>query len=276
MSPYPSKSSVYYLHSTQTSANGQASTFQSHWVTTGSTHEQISSIGASTTATISTTSVSAEQSDPRNYGNNYLPIPFTDSSSLKPPDPNYKNAYDSLSSIVQSQPGGGISARNPENCESDSSRGNKEGQVQDSTQQSEVYEGTDAGTQLTATVSARTNHSLKCPKCPKSFTRRHELKYVPLIGATHSSPLINISSKHFKTHDRSFKCTEPGCAFRGCYRPQDLNRHILGSHKKGDSQTKIFCKFPDCAMARKGFSRRDNYVRHIRHQHPASLELLEP
>ena len=113
--------------------------------------------------------------------------------------------------------------------------------------------------------------SLQCPECPKSFMRRHELKYVLPLMERCLTLLINISSKHFRTHNRSFKCTEPGCAFRD-YRLQDLDRHISSSHKKGDDQFRTFCEFSGYPMAGKGFSRRDNYVRHVRRQHRASLD----
>ena len=285
VSLFSTESSRYHSPNTGISASERRNTSPSQWVPTSSTSEETPPIGISTTNTTWTTRADTTQSNSGGSGNNQLPIPSIDFSAIEPPDSSSGVAHERLSSFLGNDLGGVIPAKNPKSRRPMVSGGILGGQRQESIQNIRGHEVTglpsntgvqDCGRDSGESFATRTHGSLQCPKCSKSFQRRHELKYIYSRLNQVSTLLINMPSKHWKTHDRSFKCTEPGCAFSGCYRLQDLTRHISTSHRKVNDQTRTFCEFQDCTMARRGFSRRDNYVRHVRRQHPASLEPRNP
>lgn len=281
MSQFPHKYSHYQLPIRKFSASETPKTSPSQWVATSSSPVQRPFIEIPATDTFWTTQANTPQRISGKHKNNQLPVPDIGFVAIEPPGQRSGIVHEQLPSILQNDLREGTSARHPGSGRSNSPRGSPGGPRQGSAQRSEVNAETrlhtntisrDSGRDTTASLAARTNHSLQCPECPKSFKWRHELKYVLPLMERWLTLLINISIKHLKTHNRSFKCTKPGCTFRVCYRLQDLDRHNSSSHRKGDDQIRTFCEFSDCPMAGKGFSRRDNYVRHARRQHRASLD----
>ena len=281
VSPFSPKSSHYHSPSTGISASERRSTSPSQWVLTSSLSEETASIVIPTTDTTWTTRAHTTQSNSGGRGNNQISVPLNDFGAIEPPDPSSEINHERLSFFLDNELGRVIPTKNPESRRPMVSGGILGGQSQESIQNLGSHEVTtfpsstgvrDRGRDSNAT---RTHGFLQCPKCSKSFQQRHKLKYVYFHPNRVSTLLINMLSKHCKTHDRSFKCTEPGCAFSGCYR-KDLTRHTSTCHRKGNDQVRTFCELQDCPMARRGFSRRDNYVRHIRRQHPASLEPQTP
>ncbi|KAF2198436.1 hypothetical protein GQ43DRAFT_422418 [Delitschia confertaspora ATCC 74209] len=68
-------------------------------------------------------------------------------------------------------------------------------------------------------------------------------------------------TRHLERNERPHKCTTCG---EGFLYPKDLDRH---KRTHGDGQTLLHCDIPGCRSS-KGFSRRDNLLRHLRQKHP--------
>lgn len=105
---------------------------------------------------------------------------------------------------------------------------------------------------------------LSCQVCNKLFFRTHELRYVPQFTRFRRSQ--SEISKHVKTHGRDFACPHATCGQK-FYRPRDVQRHVSTRHSTKDEKNKYFCDLRQCKYATKGFSRKDNLLRHVDRQH---------
>lgn len=95
--------------------------------------------------------------------------------------------------------------------------------------------------------------------------------------------LMKCYSKHMKRHLRPYRCDIVDCqGFQKGFAPQkDLHRHQNTCHKMPSSAPILKCFYIGCPQAESGFSRRDNYLRHLRKQHgqleqPNSLHHHKP
>ncbi|PFH62769.1 hypothetical protein XA68_11992 [Ophiocordyceps unilateralis] len=89
------------------------------------------------------------------------------------------------------------------------------------------------------------------PGCDQAFDHLHKLKH------------------HQRYHSKSHKCTFAGCD-RAFGTKTHLDRHINERH---DKKRKFYCPIPDCLYHKtggKGFSRRDNWRRHMVAKHATS------
>lgn len=82
-----------------------------------------------------------------------------------------------------------------------------------------------------------------------------------------------IRSKHQKTHDSEFMCNAPGCALEGhsFSQEKDLIRHQKTKNCPTDLgiMKDYRCQVLGCKKASgDAFARKDNFVRHMRNQHP--------
>ncbi|KAL2059828.1 hypothetical protein VTL71DRAFT_9983, partial [Oculimacula yallundae] len=71
---------------------------------------------------------------------------------------------------------------------------------------------------------------------------------------------------HIRTkHELPYKCRMPNCIFRFGYQ-KHLDRHRETKHSEAKE---YFCNLTSCKYYEKGFSRKDNFKRHMK-QHPGS------
>ena len=88
--------------------------------------------------------------------------------------------------------------------------------------------------------------------------------HLPVLDITEYIKADYYYSKHIKSHKRDVKCTISGCESDGFYRDRDLRRHVLCCHPDATTESRqYFCEFTGCKNT-KGFSRKDNYQRHMR------------
>jgi hypothetical protein len=75
-------------------------------------------------------------------------------------------------------------------------------------------------------------------------------------------------NRHQNIHRRPYKCLELNChmAFAS---NNDLIRHKRSVHALASTTEIILCPFPYCPFSRGGFTRRDNFLRHLRRAHPS-------
>ena len=187
VSSFSSESSHYHSPSACISARERRSTSPSQWLLSSSTSEENPPIGLSTTDTTWTTRTDTTQSNSGGRGNNQLPVPSIDFRAIEPPDPSSGIAHERLSSFLDNDLGGVIPAKNPASRRPMVSGGILGGQRQESIQNLGHHEVTrfpsntgvrDSGGDSSESFATRTHGSLQCPKCSKSFQRRHELKYI--------------------------------------------------------------------------------------------------
>jgi uncharacterized Zn-finger protein len=73
--------------------------------------------------------------------------------------------------------------------------------------------------------------------------------------------LSSFDSRHLKSHEKPFACTESGCPERFQYR-KELTRHRRSKHL--NSVEVHVCSHRGCPFSS---TRRDNLLRHLRQQH---------
>jgi len=89
-----------------------------------------------------------------------------------------------------------------------------------------------------------------CGTCQSTFSQAHDF------------------NRHMKRHDRPYKCPIPNCPSSGFPSSQDCDRHVKTKHPETVSdEQRHYCPVQTCKYATKGFTRADNFQRHMK-QHP--------
>ena len=185
MSSFSTESSHYHLPSTRNSAAERRTVSSSQWPETDSASQVGLSIGVSTSNTDWTTQSDTTQSSSGVHRSNQLPVPLIDFGAIEPHS-SVGIAHERHSSSFGNGLRGDISSQHPGSRPPVISRGCPVRQRQDPTQDFGDHEVTrfpsdagvrDRGRSSTGSIATRTNGSLQCPKCSKSFKRRHQLKY---------------------------------------------------------------------------------------------------
>lgn len=79
--------------------------------------------------------------------------------------------------------------------------------------------------------------------------------------------------QHNRYHTRLFKCPVESCPSSGFGEKTHLHRHMKGKHPECvQNNPRFYCTEPWCKYSREGTKggmvRRDNYIRHMKSQHP--------
>ncbi|KAF2454609.1 hypothetical protein BDY21DRAFT_373880 [Lineolata rhizophorae] len=108
----------------------------------------------------------------------------------------------------------------------------------------------------TRTSPSRSRHGQRdgpheCLECGEEFSHFYKL------------------NRHTKRHTRPYVCQHAGCS-RAFTLPKDLRRH-LRTHATGVTRIPAcYCPVPTCECSVKGFTRKDNLLRHMKRAHGVS------
>ena len=187
VSSFSPESSHYHSPSTGISASERQSTSPPQWILTSSISDETPSTGISITNTTWTTRADTTQSNSGGRGNNQFPVPSIGFGAIEPPNPSSGIAHERPSSFLDNDLGGVIPAKNPESrrpmVSGKTFGGNRQESIQnlgcpEVTRFPSIIGVRDRGRDSGESFPTRTHGSLQCPKCSKSFQRRHELKYI--------------------------------------------------------------------------------------------------